>query len=396
MNVTFNPSVNFKSDTNLIAEAARRMKQEQGEQKRIVSHIPADSYEVRFPDSWETQTEHTARIKNEQDVMKNRLDSLNQALKDGEKVETMLQSKYWEKEYIPDDFGRGKVFAQMPNTSDGLTYTIYDNGKVVTTSGIAGTQKVIKESDKELAKYVAEMKAEYENAMHKGLDQKFETEQVKPKSNVYTSKEYTQAELDEKADTFAQNLSNRQWKKEYLPENDIIIVRQKRVKDGLEYMIKNDGTVMETGLRDKAIVIIEPNSESAKTFAKYKKKLDPNAPKTSLWLKAKEAVAGVWKFFTVAGTMGVATAKGLWQGALASAAVLATAVIVKGATAVIKNEKTISDIAKAPLKTAGGLGKVIAFAVGAIVLAGHLIAGKLEANQKSAVIEHKIDVPHID
>ena len=207
-------------------------------------------------------------------------------------------------------------------------------------------------------------------------------------------KELTNAELDEKAGIFTERLKNRKWKKEYLPENDLIVIRQKHVKDGLEYMIRNDGTVMETGLGRKALIIIEPSRESAKTFAKYKKKLDPDAPKTSLWMKGKEAVANVWKFFTVAGTMGIATAKGLWQGILTGAGVLAVAAVARGTVKAIKNEGKFLDIIKTPLKAAGSSGKLVAAAAGALVLTGHLIAGKLEANQKSSVIEHKIDVPH--
>ena len=207
-------------------------------------------------------------------------------------------------------------------------------------------------------------------------------------------KELTDAELNEKAGIFAERLKSRKWKKEYLPENDIIVIRQKHVKDGLEYMLKNDGTVLEMGLRSKPLTVIDPSIESAKTFAKYKKKLDPNAPKTSLWMKGKEAVADVWKFFAVAGTMGVATARGLWQGALTGAAVLASATIIRGAVQVVKNEKTMSDIVKNPLKTAGTPGKLLALVAGGLVLTGHLVAGRMQANQKSAVIEHKVDVPH--
>lgn len=207
-------------------------------------------------------------------------------------------------------------------------------------------------------------------------------------------KELTDAELDEKAGIFAQRLKSRKWKKEYLPENDIIIIRQKRVKGGLEYMLKNDGTVLEMGLRDKPVTIIEPSRESAKTFAKYKKKLDPNAPKKSLWMRGKEAVADVWKFFTVAGTMGVATARGLWQGALTGAGVLAVAAVARGTVKAVKNEAKIIDIFKTPLKSAGTSGKLLALVAGGLVLTGHLIAGRMQANQKSAVIEHKVDVPH--
>lgn len=207
-------------------------------------------------------------------------------------------------------------------------------------------------------------------------------------------KKLTDAELDEKAGIFAQRLKSRKWKKEYLQENDIIIIRQKHVKGGLEYMLKNDGTVLEMGLRDKPVTIIEPSRESAKTFAKYKKKLDPNAPKKSLWMRGKEAVADVWKFFTVAGTMGIATAKGLWQGLLTGAGVLAVAAVAKGTVKAVKNEAKFIDIIKTPLKSAGTSGKLLALVAGGLVLTGHLIAGRMQANQKSAVIEHKVDVPH--
>jgi len=232
------------------------------------------------------------------------------------------------------------------------------------------------------------------NELHAG-DTLQESNVAKPAEDKF-EKELNDAELNEKANIFAERLKSRKWKKEYLPENDIIIIRQKRAEGGIEYMMKNDGTVMETGLRDKAIVIIEPNRQSAKTFAKYKKKLDPNAPKTSLWMKGKEAVANVWKFFTVAGTMGVATAKGLWQGFLTGAGVLAVAAVARGTVKAVKNEAKFADIIVSPLKAAGTPGKLLALAAGSLVLTGHLIAGRLEANQKSAEIEHKIDVPHVD
>jgi hypothetical protein len=366
----------------LIAEAARRMQQDNNQKVIKRPDIPELQTTVRFPDSWGPDK----RMEEIENKMHDDLSQMLQTLKEGENVETMLKSKGWEKVYLPES---NSVHAKMTGASDGLEYDIYPDGKVVTTSGIAGTQKVERESDEKLASYVAQMKVLHENGVSPKNDLELE-------SGNSVNKTYTQTELDEKANVFAERLKSRNWKKEYLPENDIIVVRQKRVKDGLEYMINNDGTVLETGLRDKAVKIIEPNRESAKTFAKYKKKLDPNAPKTSIWMKGKEAVADVWKFFTVSAAMGVATAKGLWQGALTGAAVLATAILAKGAIAVIKNEKTVSDIIKNPLKTAGKSGKILAAAAGALVLTAHLIAGRLEANQKSAVIEHKVDVPHVD
>lgn len=395
MNVAFNPNVNFKSDTNLIAETARKI--QQGETQKVT--IPRQDFpEVRYPDSWETQETREKRQKAELEslIKKVSYNDFQQTLEDGKSIETIIKSKHWEKTYNPGD---NTVYAKIPNSYDGNEYTIYPDGKVVVTNGW-GKNEVEREANKELADYVKQRQEEYENAIHKGFENKFGNEQIaqkpaqKPIDNEYKLKDYTQAELDEKANVFADRLNSRQWKKEYLPENDIIMIRNKRVKDGLEYMIKNDGTVLETGLRNKALTIIEPSSDSAKMFAKYKKKLDPNAPKTSLWMKGKEAIADVWKFFTVTGTMGIATAKGLWQGALAGAAVLGTATLIRGTISVLKKAKTISDMFKHPLQTAGLPGKLLAIAVGGLVLTGNIIAGKLKANQKSAVIEHKIDVPH--
>ena len=108
-----------------------------------------------------------------------------------------------------------------------------------------------------------------------------------------------------------------------------------------------------------------------------------------------EIIADIWKFFSVAGTMSVATAKGLWHGALTGAAVLTSVAFIRGTAKIVKNEKTIKDMFTTnPLKTAGKTGKIIAAVAGAVVLSGHLIAGRMKANQNSAVIEHKVDVPH--
>ena len=51
-------------------------------------------------------------------------------------------------------------------------------------------------------------------------------------------------------------------------------------------------------------------------------------------------------------------------------------------------------ILKNPLKSAGRAGKIFAGAVGAVVLASYAVAGKLHANQDTAVIEHKMNVDH--
>lgn len=201
---------------------------------------------------------------------------------------------------------------------------------------------------------------------------------------------------DKKAELFKETLHNRQWKKEYLPESDIIAIRQKGINDGTEYMIEKDGTVKEIGTNVKPTVILEPSIEGAKEFGKLKAKLsgEKDEPQKSLWYKMKNFVANVWKFFIVTGTMAAATTKGLAEGIAVGAGVLAGAVVLRGGYKVIAKGAKLAEVAKHPFKTAGKFGGAVALIAGGAVMAGEVIAGRMKANQNSAVIEHKLDVAH--
>ena len=72
MNVTFNPSVNFKSDSNLIAEAARRMQQDNNQKVIKRPDIPELQTTVRFPDSW-GPNKHMEEIENKVKLEKEKL-----------------------------------------------------------------------------------------------------------------------------------------------------------------------------------------------------------------------------------------------------------------------------------------------------------------------------------
>ena len=369
MNVGFNPVLNFKSDTNLIAARVNQPKPD------TVS-IPADLLETpQFPPSFPPKQP-------DNDKFQKTLDDLNQALNDGKNIESVIKSEQWEKKYNPDgDY----VHAKIPNSSDGLEYTIFSNGKVVSTNGW-GRNQVENDENEKLADYVKQMKSEYEAAL-------------KPKAETTVEeKVVSDSDLEAKAANFKLALNDKHWKKEYLPESDIVYVKQKNIKDGLEYIIEKDGTVKETGLRIKPTVIMEANSQMAETFGKIKHKQAPETdkPHKSLWFKTKEGISKIWKFFTVTGTMTVAATKGLVQGAVVGAGVLASAILLKGGISLAKGSKTLGEIAKHPFATAGKAGKLLALAAGGAVLASHVVKGKLAANQKSAVIEHKMDVEHVN
>lgn len=116
-------------------------------------------------------------------------------------------------------------------------------------------------------------------------------------------------------------------------------------------------------------------------------------PKKSL----KNGVANVWKFFSTANQMTRSTLKGIFYGAATAVGLLGGSWIFKALpNAFSKEGPTLKNTIKHPLKAVGKSGKIIAGIGAGAVLAYQLIAGKLEANQKTAVIDHKMYTGHRD
>ncbi len=377
MNVGFNPVVSFKSDTNLIAA---KVNSAQSPQTIAVPDSFIKAQEVNSPHSWETEQDRQKRLEKEQES----LIKITNALEEGKSLDGILRGTGWEKKY---DKSSDSVHVKIPNSYDGAEFTIKSDGTVIKTSGWSNPV-VEMEANQEMADYVKAVKNGKVDEYFANLD----------RLKAEKSNDNYEAPDKAKIDLFNQRLNDRQWKKEYLPESDIVYVKHKKIQDEVEYIIEKDGTVKETGLRIKPSVIMEANSQMAETFGKIKHKQSPETdkPHKSLWFKSKEGVSKIWKFFSVAGTMTVAATKGLVQGAVVGVGVLASAILLKGGISLIKGTKSFGEIAKHPFATAGKSGKLLAIAAGGAVLAGHLIKGKLTANQNSAVIEHKMDVEHVN
>lgn len=362
MKIFFNPQVSFKS-SNLIEDAVNKSRQTK---TQTVPEGPGSGSSLDRKDRYVRQIS--------EDELKKSEEEFKEALEEGKSLDGIIRGTHWEKVYNSED---DTVHLKIPNSYDGNEYTVYSDGKVVVTNGW-GKNEVEMEANENMADYVRAMKEGKVDEYFAQLDKK-----AKPVN-------------EDTKELFNTILHDRQWKKEYLPESDIIVIRNKRVKDGVEYMIEKDGTVKEFGLRIKPTVIIEPSIEGAKEFGKLKEKLynvNPNEP-TSLWYKMKKGIANVWKFFSVTGTMAAATAKGAVEGVAAGAGVLALTSLARGIYKVaFKNAKAL-EVLKNPLKTAGKTGGALAIVAGGAVLAYEVIAGRLKANQNSAVIEHKMDVEH--
>ena len=190
---------------------------------------------------------------------------------------------------------------------------------------------------------------------------------------------------------FQEALKSRKWKKTYLPESDVIWVSRKHSKNNVEYCIEKDGTVKKTTEGEKSEIIMDANRKISEKFNDIKAK--KTGTKKSVFYRIKDGIADTWKFFSAAGTMIGATVKGLFYGALTSAGVVAGATILN-TPKVIKEGKSVFQALRHPLETAGKAGKIYAVLAGVAVLAAKVVAGKLRANQKTAVVEHKMKVDH--
>ena len=121
--------------------------------------------------------------------------------------------------------------------------------------------------------------------------------------------------------------------------------------------------------------------------------VQPEKPKKT----AKDRVAGFWKFLSTTNQMTRSTLKGVFYGAMTGVALLGGSWVFKALpNAFSKQSPTLMNTIKHPLKAVGKSGKVMAGIGAGMVLAYQLIAGKLEANQKTAVIDHKMYTGHRD
>ncbi|MBD5401208.1 hypothetical protein HDR58_00180 [bacterium] len=127
----------------------------------------------------------------------------------------------------------------------------------------------------------------------------------------------------------------------------------------------------------------EDNNENTKTPKKSK--------------SAKENIAGIWKFLTSANQMIGSAIKGLIYGAITGSILLSGSWLFKSLPkAFTKEGPKLWDTIRHPIQHIGKSGKIMAGTASAIVLGYHLVKGKLEANQKTAVIDHKLKTGHRD
>lgn len=120
-----------------------------------------------------------------------------------------------------------------------------------------------------------------------------------------------------------------------------------------------------------------------------------NVPGQKSGKSFNESVANFWKFFSVANQMANAALKGLFYGALTGVSLLTGSWLFKSLPKAFSKEgPSLWQTLRHPINNISKTGKVVAGVGSGLVLAYHLIKGKLDANQNTAVIDHKLKVGH--
>lgn len=330
-----------------------------------------------------------------------------------------LHDDAWEKK-----FEYGGVHVKMPNCFDGTEYLINTSGTVLRMDGWS-SPRVILSKHEELGKYVQAMKEYSEktsNVSFKGLETEktqhasttnlleafksqlpnFEANPTGATTKTNTSSENNTELKEDVPDNekqvadYKNRLNDENWEKFYSKDNNTVYLKEKNKFDGTGYMITADGTVKQVAANSEPVVIAENDSDSKKLFETSDEVNTEKAPekkKTTM----KDKLANVWKFFATFGQMALSTAKGVGYGLTTAVTMLAGSWLFNTLPkAFAKEGPKFTQIVKHPLKHIGTSGKVLA-GIGAVaVLAYHLIVGKMAANQKTAVIDHKLYTGHRD
>lgn len=140
--------------------------------------------------------------------------------------------------------------------------------------------------------------------------------------------------------------------------------------------------------------IPQQNKNSAETPLKDETVLSEpvkSAPKRT-W---REQTAGFWKFFASTSQLAQGYVKGLFFGVATGMGLLAGSWFFDSLPkAFTKGGPKLSETILHPIKHIGTAGKVIAGLGTVFVMAYHAIKGHLNANQRTADIDHKMKVGH--
>lgn len=151
--------------------------------------------------------------------------------------------------------------------------------------------------------------------------------------------------------------------------------------------------VTEKEVKTDEFALTSKQEDAKANTPKVNNETNNEQPKKSKGLK--EGIAGIWKFFASADQMVNATIKGVVYGIATGLALLGGSWLFKSLpNAFAKEGPGLWNTIRHPLKNIGKSGKIIAGIGSALVLGYHIVKGKLDTNQRTAVIDHKMKTGH--
>ena len=277
-----------------------------------------------------------------------------------------LHDDNWSKSY---DFTTNTLRVKFPNCKDGIEYDVTQDGKVIESNGWT-SPVVIVDKHEGLAKYVKDMK-DY---------------QLKASGVEIT---YSNNKKD-----VAFGSGSSVWDGFTIPSSPAYTA------SGSNRSVEtNMPDVSETSNNSQKINAEPSKVETENVVVSENQEVQQNSQQVNPKQKTtlKEKFANVWKFFTNLGQMTKATLYGIGYGAATAATLLAGSWFFNTLPKAFSKEgPKFSQVFRHPISNISKSGKVIAGIGAAMVFAYHLVVGRLNANQKTAVIDHKLHVGHRD
>ena len=121
---------------------------------------------------------------------------------------------------------------------------------------------------------------------------------------------------------------------------------------------------------------------------------DKNVAQGNKKKTCRNFIANVAKFFATTTEMVKGTFKGAGYGVATGGGILAVGWLFGALPQGFRKGGSLKEVCKNPIKSIGTKTKVGAAVATVAVLAGHVIAAKLKANQKTADIDHQLKVGH--
>jgi len=284
------------------------------------------------------------------------------AAKSKSKVELFnyrLHDDNWSKTY---EHSTNTLRVKFPNCYDGTEYNIYPDGRVVESNGWTSPSVII-DKHEELSKYVEAMK-DYQTKL----------------AGTFVTNPQQKSSVGFGAGTAWEGFTN--------PAN--------APRTSAPVQAQNTGVENSVAKVDVPEQKVDTPADS-RVVNKQMEALQTPEPAQKQKTTFKEKIANVWKFFTTLGRMTTAVFKGIGYGAATAASLLAGSWLFNTLPKAFSKEgPKFAQILKHPIKNISKSGKIIAGIGAAAVFAYHLIAGKLSANQRTAVIDHKLHVGHRD